>query len=208
MQGVIKGAWLKLKRDVQQGQSPGRIASKALRYSLEVATAKLWLRHVTVVGTGVRTLHKPTIDNLGYLSIGNNTLLRSINVPVELAVGPHARLEIGDDCSLNYGVSIGCTSSIVIGSRCRLGPYVMIVDTSFHDLYDRSLRPAPEPVILEADVWVGAKASILPGVTIGRGSVVATGAVVTKSVPPFTVVGGVPAKIVKKLDPTKFVTRP
>jgi acetyltransferase-like isoleucine patch superfamily enzyme len=60
-------------------------------------------------------------------------------------------------------------------------------------------------VVIEDDVWIGAKASILPGVRIGRGAIVGTGAVVNKDVPPFTVVAGVPAKIVKELDPAKFV---
>jgi galactoside O-acetyltransferase len=59
-------------------------------------------------------------------------------------------------------------------------------------------------VVLEPDVWVGAKASILPGVTIGRGSVVGTGAVVTRDVPPFCVVSGVPARVQRELDPTRF----
>jgi acetyltransferase-like isoleucine patch superfamily enzyme len=81
----------------------------------------------------------------------------------------------------------------------------MIVDSAFHELLDRSKRPASQPVVIEDDVWIGAKASIMPGVTIGRGSVVGTAAVVTKDVPPFSVVAGVPARIVKTLDPAKFV---
>jgi len=206
MQHVIKRAWSMFQRDLEAGRTPVHLATKAVRYTVELGTAKVWLRDVTVVGSGVRTLHKPNIENLGFMSIGHNTLLRSINVPVELATAPGARLEIGHDCFINYGVSIGCTRSVTLGARCRIGPYVMIVDTNFHDLYDRNLRPEPEPVVLEDDVWIGAKASILPGVTIGRGAVVGTGSVVTKNVQPFSVVGGVPAKLMKVLDPDKFVT--
>lgn len=201
----LGNAWKKLSRDVKAGRSPAELVSKSTRYAVELASARLFLSSVNEVGAGVRTLERPRIDNQGWMGIGHHTLLRSVNVPVELATAAGARLTIGADCSINYGVSIGCTELIRIGDRCRLGPYVMIVDSAFHELLDRSKRPASQPVVIEDDVWIGAKASIMPGVTIGRGSVVGTAAVVTKDVPPFSVVAGVPAKIVKTLDPAKFV---
>jgi acetyltransferase-like isoleucine patch superfamily enzyme len=158
-----------------------------------------------VKGPGVRTLGRPRIENEGFISIGKGTVLRSINVPVELATGPSGQLRIGEEVSLNYGVSIGCLLRVELGDRCRLGPYVMIVDSDFHDFYDRGRRPPPRKVSLAEDVWVGAKASILPGVTIGRGAIVGIGAVVTADVAPFTVVGGVPARLIRTLTPGLFV---
>jgi maltose O-acetyltransferase len=205
MFGPLGNAWKKLSRDLRAGKSPAELIGKSARYARELASARLFLRDVNEVGEGVRTLERPRIDNQGQISIGAHTLLRSVNVPVELATSSGARLRIGADCSINYGVSIGCTEAITIGDRCRLGPYVMIVDTAFHELLDRSRRPPSEPVVIEDDVWIGAKASIMPGVTIGRGSVVGTAAVVTRDVPPFSVVAGVPAKVVKTLDASKFV---
>ena len=205
MRGIFEKARRVLARDRTAGLGLGAMVRKGARYALEVASAPVLLRAVDRVGEGVRTLGVPRIDNQGYMSIGRNTLIRSVNVPVELATGPQGRLEIGDDVSINYGVSLGCLQSIRIGDRSRLGPYVMIVDSEFHDLYDRTMRPPPRPVVLEEDVWVGAKASVLPGVTIGRGSVVGTGAVVTADVAPFTVVAGVPARVVRTLDPSRFV---
>lgn len=202
---ALGNAWKKLSRDVKAGRSPAELVSTSTRYVVELASARLYLSAVNEVGAGVRTLERPRIDNQGWMGIGHHTLLRSVNVPVELATTAGARLTIGADCSINYGVSIGCTELIRIGERCRLGPYVMIVDSAFHELLDRSKRPASQPVVIEDDVWIGAKASIMPGVTIGRGSVVGTAAVVTKDVPPFSVVAGVPARIVKTLDPAKFV---
>lgn len=56
------------------------------------------------------------------------------------------------------------------------------------------------PIVIESNVWIGAGATILPGVTIGENSVVAAGAVVTKDVPPNTIVGGVPAKFIKNVN--------
>lgn len=202
---IIGNAWRKVTRDLGAGRSVSQIVSKSARYAMELATAKVYLAAVNEVGPGVRTLEQPRIDNQGFISIGGHSLLRSVNVPVELATAPGARLLIGADCSINYGVSIGCTESIRLGDRCRLGPYVMIVDSAFHELLDRSKRPPSQPVIIGDDVWLGAKCSILPGVTIGRGAVVGTGAVVTRDIPAFAVVAGVPAKIVKQLDPDQFV---
>lgn len=202
---VFTNAFQKVRRDLSSGRSLSLVISKSARYALELATAKIYLSSVNDVGPGVRTLEQPRIDNQGYISIGAHTLLRSVNVPVELAASPGAELRIGEDCSINYGVSIGCTESIRIGARCRLGPYVMVVDSAFHELLNRSQRPPSQPVIIEDDVWLGAKCSVMPGVTIGRGAVVGTNAVVTRDVPPFSVVAGVPAKVVSQIDPSQFI---
>ncbi len=206
MLNTIGKAWNKVTRDLKAGRSATQVFSKSARYAMELAMAKVYLASVDEVGAGVRTLEQPRIDNQGFMSIGAHTLLRSVNVPVELATAEDSRLIIGADCSINYGVSIGCTKSIVLGARCRLGPYVMIVDSAFHELLDRSKRPPSQPVIIGDDVWLGAKCSVMPGVTIGRGAVVGTAAVVTSDVPAFAVVAGVPARIIKQLDPAQFVS--
>jgi acetyltransferase-like isoleucine patch superfamily enzyme len=200
---LIQTARRKLQRD--KGLSLRRLAHKSARYAWEMASAALYLSGVNSVGPGVRTLGKPRIDNQGTMHIGSGTLLRSVNVPVELCTEEGAELVIGRGVRLNYGISVGSTKSIRIGDRVRIGPYTMIVDTDFHDAYNRAKRPESRPVVIEDDVWIGAKASILPGVRIGRGAIVGTGAVVNKDVPPFAVVAGVPAKIIKQLDPSKFV---
>jgi acetyltransferase-like isoleucine patch superfamily enzyme len=199
---VLWRAREKLSRDSHLPLST-RMA-KAVRYTGEILLAPLHLHAVNELGSGVRTLGRPRIDNQGRISIGSGSLLRSINVPVELATGPNAEIVIGSEVRLNYGVSIGAMGSIRIGDRTRIGPYVMIIDTEFHDAYDRTKRPDPRPVVIEEDVWIGAKASIMPGVTIGRGAIVGVSAVVTANVPPYTVVGGVPAREIRKLDPGRF----
>ena len=183
----------------------GVLAHKGIGFANSVLLAPLHLLAVSKKGVNVRTVGKPRIENLGYMELGDGTLLRSVNVAVELCTAVGAKLVIGKFASINYGVSIGATGSITIGNHVRIGPYVMIVDSAFHDAYNRSVRPAPQPVVIEDDVWIGAKASIMPGVRIGRGAIIGTGAVVTKDVPPFAVVAGVPAKVIKMLDPTRFV---
>ena len=193
----------KLRRD--RNLPLATLAGRSLRYGWELGTAKLYLRAADAVGSHARTLGRPRISNLGRLEIGSHVLLRSINVPVELGTGPDGTLRIGDGVRMNYGVSLYAENAVTIGHRVRIGPYVMIVDTDFHDAYQRSVRQPGTPVVVEDDVWIGAKASVLKGVRIGRGSIVGVGAVVTKSVPPFSVVAGVPAKVIGRLDEARFV---
>lgn len=203
MYDIVRHAWQKLQRDSHL--SVRRRMGKVARFGLDLVMAPIFLHGATSVGRGVRVWGRPRIENYGAMHIGAKTLLRSVNVPVELCTADNATLRIGRNCSINYGVSIGATGSITLGDRVRIGPYTMIVDTDFHDPLKRDVRPPPRPVVLEDDVWVGAKASIMPGVRIGRGSIVGTGSVVTRDVPPFTVVGGVPARIIRNLDPQHFV---
>ena len=192
----------KLTRD--RGLPLATRVAKSVRYARGLLLAPVYLRGVDVVGAGVRTVGRPRIDNQGRITIGAGTLLRSVNVPVELCAGPGAEIVLGADVRLNYGVSVGAMGSIRIGDRVRVGPYVMIIDTEFHEVYNRERMPAPRPVRIEDDVWIGAKASVLPGVTIGRGAIIGVSAVVVADVAPFTVVVGVPAREVKKLDPNRF----
>jgi acetyltransferase-like isoleucine patch superfamily enzyme len=115
-------------------------------------------------------------------------------------------IKVGDDVSLGLRPCLIATrSQIRIGNHVMFGPEVMIIGGNHRiDLVGRFMRSVadsekrPEDdkdVVIEDDVWVGTRAIILHGVTIGRGAVVSAGAVVTRSVPPYAVVMGVPAKI-------------
>src|SRR5262249_4581872 len=94
----------RIERDRKLGWS--ELIRKGLRFARETASAPLYLRGVTTRGAGVRTLGRPRVENLGRMHIGEGTLLRSVNVPVELATGPDGLLEIGREVRLNYGVSV------------------------------------------------------------------------------------------------------
>jgi maltose O-acetyltransferase len=193
----------KLQRDLPMGWRI--VLGRSVRYLWELMSAPIHLRHVNQRGRHVRTLAAPRIDNLGCIVIGSNVLIRSVNVPVELATAPGATLRIGDGTRINYGVSIAAARSVDVGARVRIGPYAMIVDTDFHDAYDRSARPAGTAVTIGDDAWIGAKASVLKGVRIGQGAIVGVGAVVTRDVPAFAVVAGVPARQIGTLDSRRFV---
>ena len=122
-------------------------------------------------------------------------------VPIELAVEDGAELVIGDRTFINYGVSIGATKSITIGAECNLGPYVNIVDTDFHGLEPerRHERPTPRPVRIGDNVWLGVRVIVLPGVSIGDGSVIGAGSVVTDDIPPRSLAVGAPARVIRSL---------
>jgi len=117
----------------------------------------------------------------------------------------YQNIEVGDDVSIGTGaVFLASESKIIIGNKVMFGPNVTVVggdhNTSLvgkfmYDVLEK--RPQDDQdVIIEDDVWVGSGAIILKGVRVGRGSIVAAGAVVTRDVLPYTIVGGTPAKII------------
>lgn len=114
-------------------------------------------------------------------------------------------LKIGCNCAFGAYNHITCANRVVIGDNCLTGKFVTITDNSHGQTDYGSLCMPPSkrpvtskgPVIIGKNVWIGDKATILPGVTIGDGVVVAANAVVTKDVPAYSVVGGNPARILK-----------
>jgi len=115
---------------------------------------------------------------------------------------------VGDDVSLGQRpILLATRSQIKIGNHVMFGPEVTIrggnhridlVGRFMKSVKDDEKRPEDDlGVVIEDDVWIGTRAIILHGVTIGRGAVVAAGAVVTRDVPPYAIVGGVPARIIR-----------
>lgn len=106
---------------------------------------------------------------------------------------------VGENVFINAGCRFQDQGGIYLGDRVLIG-HNAVIATLNHDM-DPAKRAnlIPAPVRIGDDAWLGANVTVLPGVTIGEGAVVAAGAVVTKDVPPRTVVGGVPAKVIKEL---------
>jgi acetyltransferase-like isoleucine patch superfamily enzyme len=144
------------------------------------------------------------------LRIGENVTLNSRNKgyhlnmfgPVKLfADRPGALISIGAGTRI-AGTCIHAYRSVTIGERCLISANCQIIDgnaheLSFPDTEDRIHSVGlSRPIVIEDDVWIGANCIILPGVTIGKGAVVAAGSVVTKNVPPMAVARGNPAHVI------------
>jgi maltose O-acetyltransferase len=137
---------------------------------------------------------------LAGLEVGAGTLVLGA---LELGGGKGAsgRLRIGARCMLNVPLFIDLNDEIRIGDEVNIGHHTLLI-TSRHRVGSAERRAGlleTAPVVLEHGCWLGARVTVLPGVTVGRGAVVAAGAVVTKDVPPNTMVAGIPARVLKQL---------
>lgn len=104
-------------------------------------------------------------------------------------------ISIGEDSIIGEGVVLDGRDKLIIGSHVDIASEVMIYNSE-HDVNDESFTAKSYPVKIEDYVFIGPRVIILANVTVGRGAIVGAGAVVTKDVPPYAVVGGVPAKII------------
>lgn len=112
-------------------------------------------------------------------------------------------IHVGEDFLSNYNLIILDIAPVNIGSHVMIGPNVDIytVNHPLQATERRDYLAQAQPVTIGDDVWIGGKVAIMPGVTIGSNVVVAAGAVVTKDIPDGVLVGGVPARIIKRLPP-------
>ncbi len=119
------------------------------------------------------------------MTVGEGVQMLSTVAKIEIVVEEGAVLDIGDQVIINYGASIAATREVRIGAGSLLGMHVMLMDNDYHRLEPerRHERPESAPIILEDNVWLGARVIVLRGVTIGANSVVAAGSVVTKDIP-------------------------
>lgn len=140
------------------------------------------------------------------VSIGRGTILTAWDNYQDQKFNPEIIIE--DDVIINPNAHITACNSIHIGSGTLLGKYVTITDNSHGNIIkdEASIKPlnrsliSKGPVIIGSNVWIGDKATILPNVTIGNGAIIGANAVVTKDVPPYSVVGGNPAKVIRNLQ--------
>lgn len=171
--------------------------------------SRRYARYCKQVGPNF-TVNGPCLMRVqGQFIVGNDVILDPTGGRIiEINVQPGATLKMGNEVYINYGVSITCAIRISIGNKCLIGPEVLIMDDDGHPT-DWRIRydyhpSGPEtrvggPIEIGDSVWLGARSIILKNVTIGSGSVVAAGAVVTHSVPFGVLVAGVPARIIRQL---------
>lgn len=152
----------------------------------------------------------PSSSAKSFFSKGRIYLLRKLGAKLgrecsvlkSVSISYPERLTIGNQSGLGLRTVINCHAEVNIGNRVLMGPEVMIF-TANHKwnetektFYKQGFHA--KPINIGDDTWVGARAIILPGVTIGKGVIIAAGAVVNSDVPDYFIVGGVPAKFIKK----------
>lgn len=149
------------------------------------------------------------INGVGHVTLGEHVKLGYLPAPLIgtgkillQARGRGSRISIGARTATSNNISIVAMDSIQIGEDCLIGDLVCIVDCDCHEINPATRRHTvgeTAPVSIGKNVWLGSRVMVLKGVTIGENTVVAAGAVVTKSLPANTIAAGVPAKVVREI---------
>jgi acetyltransferase-like isoleucine patch superfamily enzyme len=177
--------------------------------SLELITLK---NNFKKIGSNFNLGKDSKVLNPQYIEIGDNFIaLERFRIEAWDEYGEKVfvpRIKIGNNVIFNNDIHIGCINSIEIGDNCMFASRIYITDHHHGEPTFEMLKLTPKdrpliskgPVIIEKNVWVGEGVAIMPNVTIGENSIIATNAVITKDVPPNCVVAGVPAKIIKYIN--------
>jgi acetyltransferase-like isoleucine patch superfamily enzyme len=184
-----------------------KLAAKWTGRSAHVAGPGTVLEPSVVIGNPLRDRDR--------IRIGSNCVIQG-----QLALFGHGgRISIGDWCFLGQNTRIWSGVSVEIGDRVLISHDVNIFDNDTHPFdavarhrqfvemtragHPKVIDLQDQPVRIGDDAWIGAKAIILKGVTVGKGAVVAAGAIVTRDVPAYAVVAGNPARVIREMTPTE-----
>ncbi|MHC4663332.1 MAG: acyltransferase [Planctomycetota bacterium] len=160
---------------------------------------RYYKRKFNELGGPIKFRGKPIIRNSGTLKAGKKLYILSYWKPTFIMVRRGGILEFGEGVNINHGAFIAAFNSVKIGHQCGIGMDAMIMDSDFHELDTEESKIEAAEVVLEDHVWIANRAIVLKGVRIGTGSVVAANSVVTRDVPPNTLVAGIPAKPIKEV---------
>ncbi|MCE7053741.1 acyltransferase [Algoriphagus sp. AGSA1] len=202
---MLKSVYLKFKekqaRLLREGEPAGMFHIVRLFFSgaVQVLLGQWYFTRRTTPGRLVLAKGRPLVQNHGHIILGDHVKIWSVIQQSKLFVKRNACLTIGANSFIN-GAHISVSESVTIGSNVNIGPYSVIIDDDFHPVGSGSGDSYRKPIVIEDDVWITMNCMVMKGVRIGKGSVVAAGAVVTKDVPPHTLVGGVPAKAIRDLN--------
>lgn len=160
-----------------------------------------------MIGVPIIQKHRNSIIQIGdHLNLRSTTQSNPLAPahPVFIATrSAEAQIIIGDHFGMTGGTLCAATS-ISIGNHVVIGANSIIADTDFHPLHPADRLKAPQsgqskPIIIEDDVFIGMQSIILKGVTIGHGSMIGAGSIVTRDIPPGTIAGGNPARAVSEI---------
>lgn len=200
---TIKGRLTEKREELRQKGKPADFFALSIllfKSGMSVLLAKWHLRKCTSLGKLVTVNQKPLIINQGIIHLGDEVRIWSNINKTKIFVDKGGTLAVGRNSRIN-GVHISVSQRVQIGNNVRIAPYCIIIDNDYHKIDDHfSDEGTRQPIIIEDDVWITMNCMIMKGVRIGKGAVIAAGAVVTRDVAPYTVVGGVPARLIKKME--------
>ncbi len=173
------------------------LAVKIYNNATAYALARVHLRALTHVGPRPRCFGRPHVDNAGRLVVGSDFAVGCAFGTVHLATGHRGAIEIGDAVTVNYGTSISASTRVRIGNRVKIGPYCVLSDTDLPLPLAAEGADGARPIEIGDDVWLAGRVTVLPGVRVGRGAVVAAGSVVTSDIPDGAIASGAPAKVLR-----------
>jgi maltose O-acetyltransferase len=174
------------------------VASEELNFDVRAVIGRVL---TAPLPRGAASRLRARILRVSGMTIGDGTLVLS-NFSVIGSRGCWRNVTIGRRCFINDGCVFDAAGAIELGDEVNLGQGVLIT-TSSHVIGTperRAGRLKPEPVRIGHGAWIASRAVILPGVEVGEGAIVAAGAVVARSVAPNTLVGGIPARVIRPLD--------
>lgn len=137
------------------------------------------------------------------LRLAGVSLTKNTTVHSGIRLYQPRQITLGEDTVIGYNATLDGRAPLKIGNHVDIASDVMIYNSE-HNVHDPDFGPIEQPVTIEDYVFIGPRAIIMPGITLGKGCIVAAAAVVTKDVPPGMIVGGVPAKIIGERQLTDF----
>ena len=186
-------------------------------------TLYYWERFKTHLCTAIRCHDFKSFGKRSYLGLHSTYIGEQyISIGDDFSLGNYSRLTawdtfheqtfspeiiIGNNCKIGQEAHITAINKISIGNNVLMGTKVLITDNSHGDCSPEQMEIAPNdrplyskgPVIIEDNVWIGEKVSILPNVHVGRCAIIAANSVVTHDVPPYSIAAGIPAQIIRNI---------
>lgn len=150
-------------------------------------------------GPGPALLGKFRFRSTGTANIGARFMADGRLVPPGIFVSGGATLSIGTHFYMNAGATIEARHDVQIGDHVLMGPFASIIDDDRHEVEPGAVLHKGRTVV-GSNVWLGRSVAVMPGVTIGDGSVIGTNSVVTRDIPPDSFAAGAPARVIRKLD--------
>lgn len=181
-------------------------------YSRNRLYSNILKRGFSATGKDFRIDYPANILGEKYIFIGNNfssfSRLRLEAYDRHLDHTYTPSITIGNNVSINFDCHIACVNRIIIGNNVLFASKIFITDHMHGEITAEALKTPPSvrkviskgPVIIEDNVWIGEGVAIMPNVTIGKNSIIGANSVVTGSIPPNSVVAGVPAKVIRTLN--------